>query len=157
MAQILNNNPDLIVTSDPGTGYCIIWKIPAFRQGISYKRRLDLEEQNCHVIIIDVAAKAKMLIINLYRSFRPPDGDSATNFFARQLRLVKNALCTNCFVMGDFNLDGGNDIRPDYSNRHLLDSLKTFAIESNLLQIVDFNTWSRTINGVKKESLLDHI
>ena len=34
---------------------------------------------------------------------------------------------------------------------------KLFATECNLLQVVDFNTWSRTINGIKKESLLDHV
>ena len=39
----------------------------------------------------------------------------------------------------------------------MLDSLKSFATESYLLQVVDFKTWSRTINGVRKESLLDHI
>ena len=38
----------------------------------------------------------------------------------------------------------------------MLESLKSFATECNLLQVVDFNTWSRTINGIKKESLLDH-
>ena len=38
-----------------------------------------------------------------------------------------------------------------------MESLKTFATESNLLQVVEFNTWSRTINGIKKESLLYHV
>ena len=59
--------------------------------------------------------------------------------------------------MGDFNLDGGHDIRPEYSNRLLLNTLKEFATESNLIQVVDFNTWTRTINGTRKESLLDHV
>ena len=59
--------------------------------------------------------------------------------------------------MGDFNLDGGMNIRPDYSNKLLLNHLRDFSIESDLIQVVDFNTWSRTINGNKKESLLDHI
>ena len=54
-------------------------------------------------------------------------------------------------------MDGGNDLRPDYNNKLMLESLKNFATESYLLQVVDFNTWSRTINGAKKESLLDHI
>ena len=28
---------------------------------------------------------------------------------------------------------------------------------NNLLQLVNFNTWSRNINGVRKQSCLDHI
>ena len=54
---------------------------------------------------------------NVYRLFHPPDGTSASQFFARQLRVVKNALCSNCYILGDFNLDGGNDLRPDYNNK----------------------------------------
>ena len=59
--------------------------------------------------------------------------------------------------MGDFNLDGGMNIRPDYCNKLLLNHLRDFSTESDLIQVVDFNTWSQTINGNKKESLLDHI
>ena len=32
-----------------------------------------------------------------------------------------------------------------------------FATENNLAQLVHFKTWSRTINGIRKESTLDHI
>ena len=37
------------------------------------------------------------------------------------------------------------------------DDIRPMFKTNNLLQLVDFNAWSRTINGVKKESLLDHI
>ena len=36
-------------------------------------------------------------------------------------------------------------------------SLSNFALESNLTQLVNFKTWSRVINGTKKESQMDHI
>ena len=35
--------------------------------------------------------------------------------------------------------------------------LTDFTLEHNLTQLVTFNTWSRTIKGVIKESLLDHV
>ena len=35
--------------------------------------------------------------------------------------------------------------------------MNDFALSNNLSQIVDFCTWSRTINGIRKESLLDHV
>ena len=59
--------------------------------------------------------------------------------------------------MGDFNLDVNMDLRPDYSAKIPLSHLTTFVNDNNLTQIVDINTWSRTINGIRKESRIDHI
>ena len=47
--------------------------------------------------------------------------------------------------------------RPDYDRKVPLSQLTDFATEKNLFQIIDFDTWSRVINGTKKESLIDHI
>ena len=127
------------------------------RKDVAYTRRFDLESNDCHIVIVDIIADKKVRIINMYRSFHPPGGVPVGDFFKKQLQIVKNAICDNCIVMGDFNLDDGPDLRPDYSNKIMLDSLKLFANELNLIQVVDFNTWSRTINGTKKESLLDHV
>ena len=93
----------------------------------------------------------------MYRSFHPPDKSHVNDFFVKQLAVIKNALCSNCYVMGDFNLDGGPDLNPNYCNRNLLTTLNVFANESGLIQVVDFNTWSRTVKGIKKESMLDHV
>ena len=101
---------------------------------------------NCHIVIVDVLATVKFRIINVYRSFHPPGGVSTRDFFNNQLEIVGNALCKSCLVLGDFNLDDGIDLRQDYCNRSLLKTLREFAIDKNLLQVVDFNTWSRTIN-----------
>ena len=117
---------------------------------IIYKRRFDLEEIDTHVVIIDVVSTINKRIINIYRSFCPPDGSSATNFFAKQLNIIKSTLCNNCYIMGDFNLECGKDLCPDYKNKLLLETLNNFATENKLLQRVNFKTWSRTINGVKK-------
>ena len=43
-----------------------------------------------------------------------------------------------------------------YSKKHLR-NLIDLTLELNLEQIVNFDTWSRTINGCKKSSILDHI
>ena len=43
------------------------------------------------------------------------------------------------------------ELRLDY--RVSLDKLVNFALEENLIQLVDFNTCSKVINGVKKSSL----
>ena len=60
-------------------------------------------------------------------------------------------------LWGNFNLEGGNNLRPDYQNKLLLNTLMNFTSENNLYQVVNFSTWSRTINGNKKESMLYHV
>ena len=65
--------------------------------------------------------------------------------FVKQLSLIKLALCANCYVVGDFNLDAGKANRPDYASKLTLEKLDLFATSEKLTQIVDFNTWSRVI------------
>ena len=120
---------------------------------IKYKRRTDLEKENFHVVIIDVELDVKLRIINIYRSFRPPNGMSPDVFFTEQLGIMQNALCSSCYIMGDFNLDANMNHRLDYNRKVPLNLLNNFALKNHLIQIVDFNTWSRNINGVRKESL----
>ena len=59
--------------------------------------------------------------------------------------------------MGDFNLDARMEHRPDYGYKIPLNHLTDFIAVNKLFQLVNFCTWSRTINGIVKESLLDHI
>ena len=44
------------------------------KDSISYTRRTDLEEENTHVVIIDINDRKKTRIINIYRAFNPPPG-----------------------------------------------------------------------------------
>ena len=62
------------------------------------------------------------------------------------------AMTKNCFVMGDFNLDVEMENRQDYLYKGPLSNLTDFTTQHNLLQLVHFKTWTRTINGVRKES-----
>ena len=78
-------------------------------------------------------------------------------FFVEQIKILSNAICDNCYVMGDFNLDARMLNRQDYLRKEPLKLLESFAFDHHLSQIVEFCTWSRTINGIKKESLLDHV
>ena len=80
-----------------------------------------------------------------------------TDFFRGQLEILNNAVVDNCIILGDFNLDAGMEERQDYGYKYPLELLSNFVFENNLLQVVNFNTWSRVIYGIKKESCLDHI
>ena len=67
-----------------------------------------------------------------------------------QLAINKNAVSNDCYIMGDFNLDAKMQSRPDYHRRIQLATPTNFASEANLSQVVNFNTWTRTIKNVKK-------
>ena len=74
-----------------------------------------------------------------------------------QLDLLKNELTGNCVVMGDFNLDARIDLRLDYQHRVQFEILSNFALNENLIQIIDFTTWLRIINGIMIQFLHDHV
>ena len=60
------------------------------------------------------------------------------------------AMTKNCFVMGDFNLDVKMELRNDYLYKGPYCLLTDFTTRNNLVQLVNFVTWTRTINGVKR-------
>ena len=127
------------------------------RSDVKYIRRNDLENGDRHLVIIDVLSHKPIRIINVYRSFRPQGGISPEAFFLAQLDVIKKALTKNCFVMGDFNLDVNKEARSDYAYKVPFSHLSDFVTDNNLIQLIDFPTWSRTINGIRKESILDHV
>ena len=71
-------------------------------------------------------------------------------------RIKKTQLLTT-MIMGDFNLDARMEHNLDYKQKALLEPLPNFALSKDLVQIIDFTTQSRIINGVLKQSLLDHV
>ena len=127
------------------------------RKEVTYKRREDLESKNSHVVICDLITVPVIRVISIYRSFRPPGMLSPEMFFTNQLAILSNAVTDNCIILGDFNLDAVMEHRVDYSYKIPMKCLTTFSLSSGLTQLVNFKTWSRTIKGCKKESLLDHV
>ena len=124
---------------------------------VSYIRRIDLEKEDHHIVIVDVKLKFTVRVISLYRSFRPGGGMSPEMLFRSQLDVMRGAMTNNCLIMGDFNLDACMELRDDYNYKIHYGLLSEFTTRHNLLQLVNFKTWSRIVNGIKKESTLDHI
>ena len=60
-------------------------------------------------------------------------------------------------VTGDFNLDFAKKYAPDYANRYLFKSMENYVDELGLEQLVEFQTWSRLVNGSLSTSVLDQI
>ena len=107
----LNNQIDHNLLSFPGFVYETEKASNKSRVGIyvntcvKFVRRFDLEIVDCHVMILDVLTKPNLRIINLYRSFNPPDNIGARDFFNNQLQLVRGVMTNNTILLGDFNLD----------------------------------------------------
>ena len=107
---------------------------------------------------MDVTVTTNIRIISVYRSFRPVMGMTPDEFFSKQLSILESAICDDCYIMGDFNLDAKMELRSDYLSRLPLLLLNEFALNKYLTQVVNFNTWSSNINGVRKDlSALDHV
>ena len=71
-------------------------------------RRTDLEEIDTSLIIIDVNSVTNYRLINVYRSFNPPNGKTQKEAFAQQLNLITTAINNNLareiIVLGDFSI-----------------------------------------------------
>ena len=79
------------------------------KNNISYTRRHDLEKEDSSIIIIDLNSNPKLRIINIYRSFNPPNNQTALAAFQEQLQIINFSLTNNNniehVILGDFNLD----------------------------------------------------
>ena len=115
------------------------------KDNIQYKRREDLEGLDNNIVILELN---NIIVINIYRSFATQNNitKTITKFPKHQL-----------LIAGDFNLNYALVNNNNYNYKNLFDILNKTVSFCNLTQIVNFPTWSRTINGNKKESVLDHI
>ena len=133
----------------------------AIRDNIEYKRRLDLEEIDSGLVVIDINSTRNYRIINLYRQFAPRNNLTQTEHFSLQLRnielLLQNLNGRKIIIAGDFNLDDLKRYSHSYTNKNLFEILNSTFDDLNLYQLVEFPTWQRIVNNVKKESILDHI
>ena len=124
---------------------------------ISYVRRNDLEVKNLHVVIIDLKNEKQHIIIILYRTFNPQSTLSQKQFFEAQLHNIEPIITNNTIILGDFNLDEHKRFEINYSHKHYFEALNNHFDRHNLIQIIDFDTWSRVVNNIPKTSIIDHV
>ena len=128
------------------------------KNSIKYERCTELEGVNKHLVIVDVlnGKKPKKRIINIYRSFNP-QGTSQREHFSCQLDLIKLAFNRDSVLIGDLNLDYATKFNVNYQRETLFELFDTKLGALNLIQIVNFDTWSRMVGPVLRSSILDHI
>ena len=117
------------------------------RNNVKYERCTLLEEEDNNLVIIDVIVEnISRRIVNIYRSFNPP-GLTAKDLFIRQCRLVRVAFNSGTIFLGDFNLDYRKKHDVNYSNANLFAVLDEGFDDLNLLQLVNFSTWSSIVGN----------
>ena len=63
----------------------------------------------------------------------------------------------NCILLGDFNLNIGKKNDVNYTNVRYFDYFDDMLGDNNLVQIIEFPTWSHIVNNALLESIIDHI
>ena len=125
---------------------------------VRYKRMPHLEGVDSHILVIDLVSPGVIKqIINVYSCFNPQNNVNARVKFNYQLNIIKNAMCEGCLLIGDFNLDYSKVFDDNYPHNNLFADFDETLSEFNLIQIVDFVTWSRMIGSSRRTSILDHI
>ena len=93
----------------------------------------------------------------MYRSFNPGGPITPRQFFVYQLSLIKAAMTNNCILMGDFNLDWNLKGVHSYAFKNYFRDMDEVLGEFNLVQLINTWTWSRIVQGVQRQSILDHV
>ena len=110
--------------------------------------------------MIDVKLEVDYRIRNVYRSFSSNDNRSPIERLQKQLDLVTIALNDKSMtpiIIGDFNLDFNKVYDPFYGHHLLYQSLHTSFEPLGLIQLINFETWIRFVNGIKRSSVIDHL
>ena len=93
----------------------------------------------------------------MYRSFNPQNGISQREKFKYQLSIIKEAFTKGTIILGDFNLDYFKKHSVNYTSSRMFEDFEEKLSDLDLIQLVRCNTWSRIVNNIFRESLLDHI
>ena len=128
-----------------------------FRKDVLLRRTKIKKKNDSNIIVIDLKGVKKWRLINVYRSFAPQHNVTQRDKFVYQLGLIKQAFTTSSILLGDFNLDWQRRHYVSYSHKNYFSDMENLLGTLNLNQLVNFTTWTRTINGEVKQSTLDHI
>ena len=66
-------------------------------------------------------------------------------------------MTSKMFIVGDFNIDYRKRYDVEYRLRDLFGCFDEILGGLNLVQMIDFPTWSRVVLNVYRESILDHV
>ena len=90
-----------------------------------------------------------------------PGNITQHEYFTSQLQLIKTAVQQKghkkVVILGDFNLNEAMKYNNDYSHKSYYDELNSVFDPLGLIQLVEFETWRRIVNGTLRTLTLDHV
>jgi endonuclease/exonuclease/phosphatase family metal-dependent hydrolase len=126
---------------------------------LNYERMMNLG-LNQNIIVLKIIQKnmPHLFISAIYRPWKDVGNLSQENTFENQINKMKRLIPRNneCIVLGDFNINYAKRNNRNVVNRTLTQILKNLVENHSLEQMVSFETWSRTVNGQLRSSILDH-
>ena len=148
--------PEYNIELENVTGSNTIRTVMYIRSSVHYRRHDGLEKSNAHIILITCQ---DLGIASLYRTYKLTEHDSHQIAFEEQMDVLSSffAKHKNYMVLGDFNLDENKRDDNSYHLARLYSKWKTFEDDQQLVQLVNFNTWCRQIQGQIQQSCLDHV
>ena len=126
------------------------------KKTVRYKRRMYIEPEGGHMIVIDILGTSPYRLVNIYRPFNPK-GLAEFTFFNNQLNHLDKLMTERCIIIGDFNLDLNKQTDNNYYRKTYFTLMSNILGHHALDQIIHDNTWKRIINGIETTSRLDHI
>jgi len=125
---------------------------------VAYQRMLDVEDSDSHVIAMFLP-KQDICIASVYRTYQLTTKLDHHSAFVDQIGVIEELLHRGkkSVILGDFNLDHNRRGDPSYHHSRLYELWKETETRHQLLQLVDFPTWSRIDRGTLKTSVLDHV
>ena len=82
---------------------------------------------------------------------------NARSKFKSQLEIIRDAMTERCILIGDFNLDFSKAFDVNYGYKCLFEDFDDALSNFELVQLVNFVTWSRMVGTSLRSSILDHI
>ena len=128
------------------------------KANLNHRRRHDLEKAESHIILITVNEN-NFGLASIYRTYKLTHKATYEEALDEQISVLKTFVETqeNAIVMGDINFDYNKRTEQSYHHRRLYDRWLGLEEECQLVQLVDFTTWSRTCRGQLKQSILDQV
>jgi hypothetical protein len=107
--------------------------------------------------MLDIKAKSNKPIIIIYCHFNPLHSLSTLEFFKYQIDSIYIAYNNDTILVFDINLDWNRNGDLNYRFKNYFNYKEERMEEHNLIEMVNFPTWSKVVNNVLKESTIDHI
>ena len=117
------------------------------------------KDQNLIILKITQQNLPNLFISAIYRPWKNEGNILQEQAFENQVNEMKRLIPGNgeCIILGDFNINYEKRNNRNMVNRSLVQILRNMVENHSLEQLVSFNTWSRTVNGQLRMSIIDHV